>query len=489
MTFLTGLLFIALATFLGRALLPSRKILERSRWEELGVAYLLGTAVIVVVITAGFLLGFKMALLWWLPVLGGAAGWVLERKRVDETGRLAEVPWTRPIGVLLATLAVAAFLTTIALPLNEFDPIYHFAYRGKVLLYEGTPLNEAITGILSPDGYGRLVTHPNYPLGIPILEAWTAHWGGWSDRWVQLPLALWSACLPMVVAFGLRGYSKSAASFGATLTAATPILYSYNFLADGLSELSMAGLSSTLTLGGGADLAVMAMLGVSAALFVRARQVDCRRAGICAGLGLAAAVMMKNEGLALAGVCLLAVLLTILLPPRRIRVTIPFAAVAILGIAPWLGLRAQLPAIDENYSEQMTAENILHYLGGGRELIEKSPLAMSGREKPDFENAPARIGIVLAAFWDEFTDWSSWGLLWLLAILALPVTRQRLLDPELRWLSLLVMGGVSVYFLTLLVTPWNFPSLRDKGIPERLLVHLVGPIMLMFGAILPKKDT
>ena len=96
---------------------------------------------------------------------------------------------------------------------------------------------------------------------------------------------------------------------------------------------------------------------------------------------------------------------------------------------------------------------------------------------------------MLLAFWDEFTDWRSWGLLWLLVIVALPVTRQRLQDPELRWLSLLVLGGVGVYFLTLLVTPWNFPSLRDKGIPERLLVHLVGPLMLMFGAILPKKDT
>ena len=489
MTFVTGLLFIALATLIGRALLPSRQILARSRWEELGVAYLLGTAVVVVVITAGFLLGLKMALLWWLPVLGGAAAVVLERKRAGTFGNFAEVPWTRPIGALLATLAVAAFLATIALPLNEFDPIYHFAYRGKVLLYEGTPLNEAITGMLSDDSYGRLVTHPNYPFGIPILEAWTAHWGGWSDRWIQLPLALWSACLPMVIAFGLRGYSKSAVSFGALLTAATPILYSYDFLAEGWDTLPMAGLTSTLTLGGGADLAVMAMLGTSAALFVRARQVDCKRAAICAGVALAGAVMMKNEGLALAGVSILALLLTLIVPPRRTRVAIPFAAIAILGIAPWLGLRAQLPAIDENYSEQMSVENVMHYLGGGRELIEKAPMAMSGREKPDFENAPARIGLVLAAFWEEFSDLRSWGLLWLLLIVALPVTRQRLLDPELRWLSLLVLGGVSLYFLTLLVTPWNFPSLRDKGIPERLLVHLVGPIVLMFGAALPKKDT
>jgi hypothetical protein len=489
MSLITGLLFLVCATLIGRALLPSRTILTRSLWEELGVAYLLGAGVVTVVITAGFVVGLSMSLLWWLPLLGAIAACALDRKRQATIGEFAEVPWTKPIGSLLAVLAVAAFLATIALPLNEFDAIYHWAYRGKVLLFEGTPLNEAITGMINDDGYGRLVTHPNYPFGIPILEAWTSHWGGWHARWVQLPLALWSACLPMAMAFGLRGYSKQAASYGAVLTAATPILYSYNFLEDGFSSISMAGLTSTLTLGGGADLAVMAMLGVACALFLRARQLEDKRTAICAGLALAGTVMMKNEGLALAGVCLLALLLVSIVPPRRISVAIPFAAVAVLGIAPWLGLRAQLPAIDENYSEQLTVENVMHYLGGGRELVEKAPIAMSGREQVDLENAPARIGLVLTSFWDEFSDLRSWGLLWLLLIVALPVTRQRLADPESRWLTLVVLGGVSLYFLILLVTPWNFPSLRDKGIPERLLVHLVGPIVLMFGAALPKKDT
>jgi hypothetical protein len=50
-----------------------------------------------------------------------------------------------------------------------------------------------------------------------------------------------------------------------------------------------------------------------------------------------------------------------------------------------------------------------------------------------------------------------------------------------RWLVLVIVGGVLLYVLILLVTPWNFPSLRSKGIPERLLVHLVGPIMLLLG--------
>ncbi|MHC4824098.1 MAG: hypothetical protein ACYTEP_08785, partial [Planctomycetota bacterium] len=166
----------------------------------------------------------------------------------------------------------------------------------------------------------------------------------------------------------------------------------------------------------------------------------------------------------------------------RIRTFLPFAGIAIVAILPWLGLRAQLPAIDENYSEQLTVDNLVHYLGGGRELVEKAPDAVANRAKVDLDAAPARIGLVAASFLDEFLDWRSWGLLWLLALVSLPVTLKRLRDLDLRWLGMVVLGGVLLYFLILLVTPWNFPSLREKGIPERLLVHLVGPIVLLFAA-------
>jgi phosphatidylserine synthase len=75
----------------------------------------------------------------------------------------------------------------------------------------------------------------------------------------------------------------------------------------------------------------------------------------------------------------------------------------------------------------------------------------------------------------------SWGLLWVLAAISIGLVFMNLDSFNYRWLTLVVCGGVLLYFLILLVTPWNFPSLRDKGIPERLLVHLVGPIMLLVG--------
>lgn len=481
MSFVFGILLVVLSTLTGRALLPNRQRLSRSLWEELGLAYLLGTAFTVVVMTAGFLGGMELGLLWWIPLLAGIAGFVLDRRRAATLGGLAPAPWNRTTGIALGVMALGSFLATIALPLNEFDPIYHFAYRGKVLLFDGTPLSEAITGMIHADGYGRMVTHPNYPFGVPILEAWVAKWGGWNDRWVQLPLALWAACLPMAVACGLRAYSARAASLGALLAAATPMLYTADFPVDGWGNLSLAGLGGEMMLGGGADLAVAAMFTAACALLLRAYHSSDRRTALCAALALGGTVMMKNEGLALAGVLLLATFLGLIVPPRHTKVLLPFAAVAVLAILPWVGLRAQLPAIDENYSEQMTVENVLHYLGGGRELVEKSPEAVSNRSEIDIENAPARIGLVADAFLEEFLDWRSWGILWFLALAALPYSLKRLKSAEHRWLAMVVVGGVTLYFLILLVTPWNFPSLRQKGIPERLLVHLVGPMVLLFG--------
>lgn len=481
MSFLTGVVLIVLCVVIGRAMLPDRARLQRSLWEELGVAYLLGAAFTAVVITAGFLIGLKFAVLWWIPLLAGIGAFLLDRRRRAALGALQAAPWNRSTGIALAVMAVGSFLATLALPLNEFDPIYHFAYRGKVLLYDGTPLSEAITGMIHPDGYGRMVTHPNYPFGIPILEAWVAKLGGWNDRWVQLPLAFWAACLPMAIACGLRGYSTRAASLGALLAAATPMLYTADFPVDGWGNLSLAGLGGEMMLGGGADLAVAAMFACACALLLRAYRTEDRRTALCAALALGGAVMMKNEGLALAGVLLLATFLGLIVPPRRTKVLLPFAILAVVVILPWVGLRGQLPAIDENYGDQLTVENVMHYLQGGRELVEKAPEAVSNREAIDLENAPARIGLVWEAFLEEFLDWRSWGLLWLLAVAALPYTLVRLRSAEHRWLAMVVLGGVTLYFLILLVTPWNFPSLRMKGIPERLLVHLVGPITLLFG--------
>ena len=486
MTFLAGLLFLLVATVIGCAMLPARTVLARSAAEEAALSYLLGAAAVVVGLTAGLAAGIRFDLLFFLPLLA-AAGCAFVLWRRGPGGALA--PWElgRPAAVVLGLLALGSVAATLALPLNEFDPIYHFAYRGRVLLHDGIANGESIVGMIQADGYGRLVTHPNYPFGVPILEAWTATIGGWDDRWVQLPLAFWTACLPMAVAFGLRDRGSSAARTGALVAAVTPMLYGADYLMRGFVDLPRAGLAGEMMLGGGGDLAVATFMTLGFALWLRVRATASWHGIALAALAFAAAAMMKNEGLALGGCVVLALLLGELLPRFRAefpRLLAPFrlAALLVLMVLPWVLLRAQLPAIDENYTERLTPANVAHFWTAD-ELVDRSPQAQAGKTD-DSGPVEKRRAVVVAAFLEEFMDWRSWGLLWLLFLFSLPVTRARLADPRLKQLCLLVLGATLLYFLILLVTPWNFPSLRDKGIPERLLVHLTGVMALAVGSAL-----
>ncbi|MDA1260949.1 MAG: hypothetical protein O3A20_10055, partial [Planctomycetota bacterium] len=389
--------------------------------------------------------------------------------------------------ILLGALGIGAAAFTLALPLNDFDPILHFAYRGKILHYQGTVLDEALLGLEGPLGYGRIATHPNYPLGLPVMEAWAARLGGWSDRWVQAPLAWWALCLPGAVAFALRGISKETARRAALLAACTPMIYARDLFAIGMQDLREAGLTNRVTLGGGADLPLAAMLAGAAALALAAQRVNCRRAGWCAGLLLAGAVSIKNEGLALTGVFFAAALASFTLPQRpRVRPFLACAVVAALGIAPWLTVRAQLPAIDENYGEQFSIARVLDALGGMEEPLESVPSGMAAEAEAEAvgEAGLQRRVQIARAFGAEFSDLLTWGLLWPAVLIAFFFAARRWREPDIRWLGFLVAGGLTLYVLILLVTPWFFPSLRDKGIPERLLLHLLGPSAMLVGAAL-----
>jgi hypothetical protein len=505
---IAGIWVVLVQLLIGRALLPRSIMLKISRWEHHTLSYLCGTSLVVVLANAMLAFGLPFLQVTILFSLGGVATLVFhwfrdKRSREQELAHRATTRW-KPTSMptwqfaLLLGLGLASVAATLALPINEFDPLLHFSYKGKILAEMGSPLDPALASMLGPNGdpvhFGRIVTHPNYPLGIPILEALVAKSSHWNGRWVQLPLAFWALCLPAAVFFGLRQIQIRAAAAGALVAACTPILYARNFLQNGWDDLAEVGLGNNVTFGAGADLPLAAMLAGACALLLAGRKSNVARLQLLGGLCLGAAVLMKNEGLALFGVTGLALFLSGAFYPRLrpARISLVAFALAMLTILPWLHLRDKLPAIDENYNDYFTVERMLHFIGGGDELVERSPKAIVGLANDLLENPPARIDLLPGYFWEEFTDWRSWGLLWLLLLIAMPWRRREILDPERRWLTLLVVGGISLYFLILLVTPWYLPLLREKGIPERLLLHLLGPIAILIGwrlgAALPSRS-
>ncbi|MFQ5750337.1 MAG: hypothetical protein ACE5H3_12935, partial [Planctomycetota bacterium] len=260
MTFFGGLFTAGCIWLLGRALLPSRKKLERSFWEEQCLAWLLGAAGLPLAAMTVTLAGIRFdGMVAWLLLLLAAGAGIL-RLRADRRAGIpcSRLPLGRSAAVLLGVLGAGSVAATLLLPLNEFDALFHFAYKGKILFFSGNPLDPAFTDLAGD--FGRIHTHPNYPLGIPFLEAFAAHAGrDWNDRWVQIPLAFWAACLPGVVALGLRAISPHAAARGALLAACLPILYTRNFLPFLPSDLADMPHHLHLILGGGADLPLAAL--------------------------------------------------------------------------------------------------------------------------------------------------------------------------------------------------------------------------------------
>lgn len=484
-----GAVLLVLCTWLlGRAILPSREVLPRDRWEEQCMAYLLGASALPLAAMALSWLGLSFApwLAWTMMLLAGAVG--LWRVLMDRSTPLAPsslLAWQK---AFFGFLGVGSVLVTLSLPLNEFDPIFHYAFKGKVLFYSGDVLDPAFTGMVGEDGqaapYGRIMTHPNYPLGIPFLEAFAAHAGfAWSDRWVQFPLAFWALCLPGVIAFGLRPFGRRPALFGAMVAAATPMLYARNFLADGIQELGQAGLGGSVTLGGGGDLPLAVLFAGSLAMLIRALRAPCRRAAAGAGLCLAGALFMKNEGLAMAGCLVLALLIADPLAGRRAWLLRGIALLTFLVCAtPWLIHRGKLPAIDENYGDRFRPSVIAEHWQA-EEKVERSTRVRQGGSSDLAEAPPKRRDLALTYFWREFTDFRTWGLLWALFLFSLPWTATRFRLAEARWLSLLVLGGLVLYFLILLITPWFLVQLRGTGIPERLMLHLLGPAAMAIGLL------
>ncbi len=393
---------------------------------------------------------------------------------------------TRSQGWLVGILALGSACLTLALPLNEFDPILHFALKGKLLHGGVLPTDGAFQALTGE--YGRIMTHPNYPLGIPILEASAAHFGGWSERWVQWPLALWSASLPGAVALGLRAVSSAAAPRGAVVAACTPALYVVEFLHRGWRNLEDAGLGAEKMLGGRGDLPLAALLACAIALLMHARRQPSL--ALLAGLALGGAGQIKNEGLGLIAVVLTAGVLAggLTTRPRgpSWRILGLLAVATLLALAPWLHLRGQLPAIDENYPDQFTSANLVQNWTEP-EAVELAPISphLYG---PDWtERSHLRPVRISRWFLNEFfgvdpdlpflgAGLLSWGLLWLLFFLGLG---RALRESSGRWVALFVLGGMALYALVLLVSPWFLTALHQKQIPGRLLLHLIGPAAMV----------
>jgi hypothetical protein len=468
-------------------------------------------------------------LLGGLAALGVAGLWVGRRRALGSQASLVGTPaqisgqsgqsargWpARLLAVLGLLMAGFALFYGASMPMHVFDPLYHFAYKGSVLYHEG--FAEQAFLVVPEDQpeyaeYGRVMTHPNYPPGLPALHVLVAWANGGFDRDATRPLFALFAWLPALMLYGrLRRRGALPAALAAVFWLSLPILYytrtpleyidwqsnlpqgeseavfveSWTFSLKALWEnvvsfYSGAGyLPDGWTLDGAGDLPVGALM--CAALCLGTGGPGWRRL-LLAGVCLGGAGLAKNEGLPLAGLALLAIGLwqwRVSRPAWRdlfgkaLAISLPF----LLLMLPWMAVRGAIPSIDEDYPKA-----VLGMLGLGPPL----PGAGTDNLAPvDLAAGLARMPTVALGFATSFVHVLRWNLSWPLCLGA-PLW-WLLRRPRALWrhpglpIALWSYACLALYFLILLVTPWDLAVLYTTIIPGRLLLHLA-PAMLLLAA-------
>lgn len=492
--------------------------------ETAALAFLLGVALSAAVGTAliaaaGPPSGGAVRAGLGLGVAVGLVALVVQFRRRRASAPQQEGPareaWTtadRLLAAAASAFCVFALFYASSMPMHVFDPVYHFAYKGKLVAHEGFG-TESWTDVDGP--VGRIITHPNYPPALPVLHALVGGAGtGFSEDATRPLMGVFAAAAVGLLFVALRGRGRRPALLGALSLAGLPLLYYSQLPRHPVSwshteaefvgslraepEAAAASVIALLvgaenamvhlprlgpyrqpdgwTLDGAADLPLAALLLAAAWCLGRGRTRGAAGEGsggagdlVLAGVLLAGAGLMKNEGLAL-GLLALVVYGLVALVSGGLRGMLrlwPAAALFALLLVPWMVLRRDIPSIDEDYPRA-----IARVFGAGADEV-LGPLDHSPRSVGE---ALGRVPVVVFGFVQSCLNPLRWNLVWVLFgvvfVWRLWRPRQLLVHPLFAPL-LLVLATIAAYAVILVVTPWELPRLYTTAIPDRLLLHVV----------------
>ncbi|GEM_PF-3627068 len=282
-------------------------------------------------------------------------------------------------------------------------------------------------------------THPDYPLLLPSLEAWTYHWAGFLDlravKWVS-PLSL--AMSSLLVYLGLRHYRGPASSavFALAVILPTPSV-DYNRFA-----------YADLTLG-----AFFLGVVVYGCQYVRARD---RSLLLPMALFLLAAMLTKKEGLLLALAVLTALTVT-LLPqglPHVVQALKTTGAAVLLGFGPWMLLIWIVRPLSYDF------------VG-----ISLDIMVQAIRRTPE----------ITARLYSELMSWDRWGATWLSWPMALAVFPGRWTRPEVVFVAIVVLLPMALYAVSYGFTTYSSPVAHMNVSLDRLFLHLTPAYLFAAG--------
>lgn len=419
-----------------------------------GLAFLLGPAVIAFVMFALNLAGIATTSMVCRSIGGMAiAAWIATMRlaRSAEDAPAVRRSMLERFAVLLVpALCVGLGVVFVALLPPANDAFSNWGLKALSLARDGT--------VRTPDlsESGRFLFHPNYPLLVPLAQAFVHACVGEPAESAARGVFVLAQIGAGLVAFGaLRGrVTTHVAALAAAMLVVTPHFWR--------SAIDLRFPGSIVA--GYADPMFTALVaGVLGTALVWARRPTARNAaalGACIGFAL----FTKNEGqpltLALIGAAVVALGVARLrgesVPKPRSLLLAAVVAAAIA--APWFAFRATLPARDENYQDQVTAERI--------------------------EQHAWRASVIVSAAVNEALAVDRHGLIWVALACALVLRIRRIARAAVAFVLALLGAMTTAYALVFVVTPLPIVDSLATSIP-RTFFHMapvaVAAIALLCG--------
>jgi|GEM_PF-4433871 len=443
-------LFLLTGSFLEALIFPMDNT-SGNFWQRLSRVYLLGWGGLSVLL---FLLGFFRVILnaqviFLLPLFFCLGTLFLKRKKLKQIAKLAELfrranIWSRNLikqwsflekilflAILLVILLQFQYL--IRLPLLGFDSRAHWAFKTKILHYEGTFYSESF--------YESERIHPQvrHPLLLPISQiVITKSLGRYDDRLMRLPFVLIFASILCLFYNELKRYYKRLFALGFTLLMAT--IPKLNTPGDG-------GLTS-----GYADALVALFFLCMLIYFVQWLQKGEMKYIITSALFSIFTILIKDDGIGCLGSISLSFLVCLFLFrfrnwKRKIGAFLIFLFLITVFI---------IPARIYSYSLSV----------GKGEYFE--PLL----NIPTIRNNLNRLGMIFLSYKSEFLmNIPHWGILWYFLIFSMIYNSKRWFVQEVLFVGLAFFFYLGVLTVIFIVLPWNL-SQFFAGSLARLVMHL-----------------
>ncbi|MBD3161236.1 MAG: hypothetical protein GF346_03505 [Candidatus Eisenbacteria bacterium] len=419
------------------------------RAARIGLAFALGEAAISLwMIGLGFAgLRFSVAAVLPLAVVPLLAR-LRERGRGRSVGEKAPAGGPRLLPVPVAAALIIASSAVVLLgsfqePIAEVDAVAHWAMHAKVFTYERT----AFPPFLTAGGVGEGVSH--WPPLLPLAQTWShLVMGAYDDQLIKgIFPAFYLAVLAVLLGTLRRFLPRGPVLAGVVLWATLPSL---------IVPFPAGSVASAY-----ADAPLSLFLVATAAALLFWVLDRSNRSLILAGICAAAALWMKREGIAFAGVSLVGVWIGLLFGGREIRsrsfpAAVGFTMIVAASVAVQMLYKARFPG-------PFTGDPIdLGFL-----------LSAEGIERT------ARSGGYLLR---EAFHPGRWGFLWIsLAFLGIARVR-RIADRPIRLLLFLLAGQLAAALVGMAVSEFSIERIAHLDM-RRVLIQ-VAPLAAMAIAFL-----